>query len=107
MKQIVLAATLLIFSAVSVHAQNDSEEEIPEDEEVNLSRDDEKDVSLPSGEVGKYVVIPKAGGRDWAILLDTQTGETWRLGHQPAGTSGNRSGDRWVWMPINVCADCR
>ena len=76
MKQIVLAATLLIFSAVSVHAQNDSEEEIPEDEEVNLSRDDEKDVSLPSGEVGKYVVIPKAGGRDWAILYQPALSET-------------------------------
>lgn len=111
---VALIALGAAWGALTAHAQDQVEEGIAEDTLEDLSADEEvsltldapegsdapEDVSLPEGDIGKYVVIPKASGRDWAILLDTQTGQTWRLGQRQPGS-------RWAWIPIGVCADCR
>ena len=102
MKRIVLALALMVSAVATSHAQ-DAPEEIPQEGDSESAIEE----NLPEGDVGKYVLIPKAGGRDWAIMLDTQTGRTWRLGHLQPGTVEGKPGDRWYWMPIGVCADCR
>ena len=102
MKRIVLAVALMVGAAATSHAQTEGDESLPEGEVESAMEE-----ILEEGDIGKYVLVPKAGGRDWAIMLDTQTGRTWRLGHLQSGTVEGKAGGRWYWMPIGICADCR
>ncbi len=61
----------------------------------------------------RFIVIPKAGGLNWALLLDTRTGTTWRLGAVEVSNPNLKDAEkvpletRWFWVPIEVCDGCR
>ncbi len=55
---------------------------------------------------GRFIIIEKAGGLDWALLLDTRTGNTWRLAAVKMPNS-EASDTQWFWVPMEVCDSCR
>ncbi|MEE8607181.1 MAG: hypothetical protein V3S55_06240 [Nitrospiraceae bacterium] len=57
----------------------------------------------------RFIIIRKATGLDWALLLDTRTGKTWRLGalQKPNPDIAGSFETQWFWVPIKVCAECR
>ena len=61
---------------------------------------------------GRFIVIPKATGLDWALLIDTRTGNTWRLGavkvpNPDLDDAAQKPLEmRWFWVPIEVCDTC-
>ena len=75
-----------------------------------------KTIPLPEGTIigdARFTLIPKVGGLDWAVLLDTKTGRTWRLGAvkfpntDPQTAASELMETRWVWVPIEICDICR
>ena len=57
----------------------------------------------------RFIIIRKATGLDWALLLDTRTGKTWRLGalQKPNPDIAGSFETQWFWVPIKVCDECR
>ncbi len=55
---------------------------------------------------GRFIIIEKAGDRDWALLLDTRTGNTWRLAAVKVPNSEG-SETQWFWVPMEICDSCR
>ena len=61
----------------------------------------------------RFIVIPKAGSLEWALLLDTRTGTTWRLGAVREPNPDLKDAEkgpletRWFWVPVEVCDTCR
>jgi len=71
-----------------------------------------KTIPLPEGTIigdARFTLIPKVGGLDWAVLLDTKTGRTWRLGavKVPNPDLEGSLETQWFWVPIEVCDTCR
>ena len=70
----------------------------------------EQEQKSPTSNNGRFIIIPKAGSLDWALLLDTRTGKTWRLGAVKADLDDAAKGPlqvRWFWVPIEVCDACQ
>jgi hypothetical protein len=60
----------------------------------------------PRGAPGRYQLVAKANGLDFAIMIDTETGTTWRLAFIPSDPKDPTKG-LWKWTPIENCPDCR
>ena len=110
MKPIGLAlAFALLVSPIAAQSQEITPEgyKIIELSPPTIPQSQEREQKPSASSDARYIVIPKAGSLDWALLLDSNTGQTWRLGNVKVGTEEGTTETQWFWVPIDTCDTCR